>query len=159
MRILYKSIQSYSSVEENTFFKDMGMLGPYITSIVPYCCSVVPLLLLLYPCSPHIFIIVPHNLPLIFFLCPYIIIVRSARIILWPHGLLYIEIRFCHLYHPRIVHLCNVKEVSPSKRLISKSFIYLFFYFVSWLHNIYDKGSNHYTIQTLTIYSFAYNWF
>ena len=32
--------------------------------------------------------------------------------------LLYIERMFCHLNHPRIVHLCNLKEVSPSKRLV-----------------------------------------
>ena len=37
MRILYKSIRSYSSVEDNTFLKERGMLGPYITTIVPYC--------------------------------------------------------------------------------------------------------------------------
>jgi len=36
------------------------------------------------------------------------------------------------LYHRRIVHLCNVKEVSPSKRLILKLLIYLFYLFVSW---------------------------
>ena len=42
--------------------------------------------------------------------------------------------RFFHLYHPRIVHLCNVKEVSRSKRLIYKSLIYLFYIFVSWFH-------------------------
>ena len=52
MRILYKIIQSYSSAEDNTFLKDRGMLGPYITSVVP-------LLLFLYPYSPHIVIIVP----------------------------------------------------------------------------------------------------
>ena len=41
-----------------------------------------------------------------------------------------------HLYHPRIVHLCNVKEVAPSKRLISEVLIYLFYLFVSQFHNI-----------------------
>jgi len=46
------------------------------------------------------------------------------------------EMRFCHLYHPRIAHLCNVKEVSPSKRFISKSLIYIFYLFASWFHNI-----------------------
>jgi len=35
------------------------------------------------------------------------------------------------LYHPSIVHLCNVKEVSLLKRLILKSLIYLFYLFVS----------------------------
>ena len=28
MRILYKSIQNYSSIEDNTFLKEMGMLNP-----------------------------------------------------------------------------------------------------------------------------------
>ena len=37
--------------------------------------------------------------------------------------------------HPRIVHLCNVKEVAPSKRLNSKASIYLFYLFLSWFHN------------------------
>ena len=39
------------------------------------------------------------------------------------------------MYHPRIVHLCNVKEVAPSKRLNSKALIYLFYLFLSWFHN------------------------
>ena len=38
MRILYRSTRSYSSVEDNTFLKERGMLGPYITSIAPYYC-------------------------------------------------------------------------------------------------------------------------
>ena len=36
MRILYRSTESYSSIEDNTFLKERVMLGPYITSIVPY---------------------------------------------------------------------------------------------------------------------------
>ena len=39
------------------------------------------------------------------------------------------------MYHPRIVHLCILKEVAPSKRLNSKALIYLFYLFVSWFHN------------------------
>ena len=39
--------------------------------------------------------------------------------------LLYIERRFCHLYHPSIVHSCNVLEVSPLKWLIYKVLISL----------------------------------
>ena len=39
------------------------------------------------------------------------------------------------MYHPRIVHLCNVKEVAPSKRLNSKVLIYLFYLFLRWFHN------------------------
>ena len=38
--------------------------------------------------------------------------------------------------HPRIVHLCNVKEIAPSKRLNYKVLIYLFYLFASWSHNI-----------------------
>ena len=53
------------------------MLGPYTTSVTPYC-YYNPLIILLYPCSPHIVIIVPHRSPLLLLLCPYIIIVRSA---------------------------------------------------------------------------------
>jgi len=40
------------------------------------------------------------------------------------------------LFHPRIVHLCDVKDVAPSKRLNSKALIYIFHLFVSWFHNI-----------------------
>ena len=39
------------------------------------------------------------------------------------------------MYHLRIVHLCNVKEVFPSKRLNSRALVYLFYLFVSWFHN------------------------
>jgi len=45
------------------------------------------------------------------------------------------------LYHPRIVHLCNVKEVSPSKRIILKSLIYLFFDLVAE-HGAYGNRSH-----------------
>ena len=48
---------------------------------------------------------------------------------LWHLRLLYIERRSFHLNHRRIVHLCNVKEVAPSKRLNSKALIYLFYLF------------------------------
>ena len=51
----------------------------------------------------------------------------STLIILWPLRLLYLERRFYHLNHPRIVHLRNVKDVAPSKRLNSKALIYLFY--------------------------------
>jgi hypothetical protein len=37
MRILYRSIQNYSSIEDNTFLKERGMLGPYNTSVYPLC--------------------------------------------------------------------------------------------------------------------------
>ena len=94
------------------------------------------LLLLLCPCSPRIVIIVPHRSPLVLLLFPYIIIIMSALIILWPLRLLYIETRVFLLNHSRIVHLCNVKDFSPSKRIIFKSLMYLF---VCWLHNILNR--------------------
>ena len=65
MRILYRSIQNYSSVEENTFLEERGIFGPYNTSLFPYyyyfhctpycyCCAhVVPILLLLCPIEAH----------------------------------------------------------------------------------------------------------
>ena len=37
MRSLYRSTQSYSSIEDNTFLRERGMLGPYITILAPYC--------------------------------------------------------------------------------------------------------------------------
>jgi len=43
------------------------------------------------------------------------------------------------LYHPTIVRLCNVKEVAPSKSLILKAFIYLFYLFVRWFHNMMEN--------------------
>ena len=91
--------------------------------------SVTPLLLLSYPCNPNIVIIVPSH-----YYCQ-----DGQDYIVTPWNPIYRR-RFCHLYHPRIVHLCNVKEVSPSKRLISKSLIYLFFYFVNWFHNIWYQS-------------------
>ena len=36
MRILYKSIQNYSSIDDNTFLKARYMLGPYNTSVSRY---------------------------------------------------------------------------------------------------------------------------
>ena len=104
---------------------DHPLLGTYITSS--------PLFLLVYP--PYSYCCTPI-VPILLLLCPYIIIVSSARIIFWPNEILYIEGRFFHLCHPRIFHLCNVKEVSPLKWLISKALICLFFYFGSWFHNI-----------------------
>jgi len=68
MRILYRSIQNYSSVEDNTFLKERGMLGPYNTSDSPITIFIVSLIV----------IIVPHRIPLLLFLCLYIIIVRPG---------------------------------------------------------------------------------
>ena len=84
---------------------------------------------------PILLLLCPIRSPLLLLLCPYIIIVMSDLVMLWPLRLLYIERRSFHLYHQRIVHLCNVKEVAPSKRLNSKALIYLFYLFLSWFHN------------------------
>ena len=96
-----------------------------------------PLLLLLYPCKPPYFYYCPLTLLLLGRLALHC---GPTRITLWPHGLLYIERRFCKLYHPIIFHLCNVLEAAPSKWLISKALISLFFYFWSWLHNIWYQS-------------------
>ena len=50
------------------------LLSPYINSVVPYYVSVAPLIFIFAPVTP-----------ILLLLCPYIIIVRSARITLWPH--------------------------------------------------------------------------
>jgi len=54
------------------------MLGPYNISDPPLLLWLYPLFLLLFPYCPHIVINVPHRIPLLLFLCLYIIIVRSA---------------------------------------------------------------------------------
>ena len=54
----------------------------------PYITSLVPYC---YYCSPIIVIVVPLS----------------------PHGLLYIERRLFHLYHPIIVHLCMYWRFPP----------------------------------------------
>ena len=58
------------------------MLGPYTTSVAPYFYYCNPILVFLFPCSPHIVIIVPHRSPLLLLLFPYIIIVMLALIVL-----------------------------------------------------------------------------
>ena len=119
------------------FLNERGMLGPYITSIVPYCCQ----------CNPLIVIIVPLQPPYCYYCALKLLLLGQTglhcgptRITLSPHGLLYIEKRFCNLYHPRIVHSCNVLEVAPLKWLIYKALISLFFYFWSWFHNIWYQS-------------------
>ena len=122
--------------------------------------SVVPLLLFLCPCSPHSVIIVPHRSPLLLLLCLYISIVIQALIILGP--LSYIQkVGFYNLNHPRIVHLCNVKEVSASKWLISKVLISLFFYFWSWFHNIWCQsfGLQGFAAPNRSSWNFCYKFF
>ena len=145
----YTKASRTTQVLRKTFLKERGMLGPYTTSVTPYCYYYNPLIILMYPCSAHIVTIVPHRSPLLLLLCPYIIIIMSALIILS-----YIERRSFLLYHPRIDHLCNAKEISPSKRLISKVFIYLFYFFVSRFYNSLHLSSSSYKAFSVgTVYS------
>ena len=137
------------------------MLGPYTTSVTPYCYQYNAIIILLYPCSPHIVIIVPHRSQLLLLMFHYIIIVMSTSIILLPLRLLYIKRRSYHLYHLRIVHLRNVKEVSLSKRLNSKVLIYLFYLFVNWFHNIWYQsfGFQGFSATNRSSWYFHYNIF
>ena len=78
MRILYRSIQNYSSIEDNTFLKERGMLGPYNTSDYPITIVFASLINIVVPLlSPYSYF-VPNRIPLLLFLWLYIIIVRSA---------------------------------------------------------------------------------
>ena len=104
---------------------------------------------------PTLLLLCPIRSPLLLLLRPYIIIVMSALVMLWPLRLLYIERRSFHLYHPRIVHLCNVKEVAPSKRLNSKALIYLFYLFLSWFHN----SLRHMFLQLMSQHVEPVTWF
>ncbi len=116
------------------------MLGPYNTSDSPITIVIVALIVIVVPLlSPYCYYCVSQK-PTIVIVVPSYYYCYVALIILSPLRLLYIERRFFHLYHPRTVHLCNVKEVAPSKRLNLKSLIYIFFYFVSSLHNT-QKGN------------------
>ena len=54
------------------------MLGPYNTNDYPITIAVVSLINIVEPLLSHIFITVPHRIPLLLFLWLYIIIVRSA---------------------------------------------------------------------------------
>ena len=112
------------------------MLGPYTTSVTPYC----------YQYKPPYYIFVPIQSPYCYYCAPQkptiVIIVPlhyycyvSSDYIMNPQAPIYRKEVF-HLYHPRIVPLCNVKEVAPSKRMNSKAFNCLFYLFVSWFHNI-----------------------
>jgi len=54
MIILYKSTQNYSSVEENAFQKERGMLGPYNTSDCPITIVLVSFIVIIVPLlSPY----------------------------------------------------------------------------------------------------------
>ena len=54
------------------------MLSPYNTSDSPITIVIISLIVIVVPLFPHIVIIVPHKIPLLLFLCRYIIIFRSA---------------------------------------------------------------------------------
>jgi len=60
MRILYRSIQNYSSVEDNTFLKERGMLGPYNTSDYPITIVFISLINIVVPLlSPYCYYCAP----------------------------------------------------------------------------------------------------
>ena len=108
------------------------MLGPYITSIVPYFCQCNPLIVIFVPCNPHIIIIVPLN-----YYCQV-----GQDYIVAPTGL---NCDPMDSYIQKLVFvICIIQELfihvmywrfPPSKWLISKALISLFFYFWSWFHN------------------------
>ena len=119
-----------------------------VQSLIVVC--VTPLLLLVYPCNPNIVIIVTLHY--------YCQVGQDYIVIPWTS--IY-RSRFFHLYHPRIVHLCKVLEVSPSKCLICKVLIYLFFYFMSWFHNIWYQsfGFQGFAASNRSLQNFHYNVF
>ena len=112
----------------------------------------------MYPCSAHIVTLVPHRSPLLLLLCPYIIIVMSALIMLCPLRLLYIERSYLHLYHPRIVHLCNVKEVPPRRGWILRRWsIFSWVGFITFGIRALDSRvllfqTGHHGISTITFF-------
>jgi len=54
MRILYRSIQNYSSVDDNAFQKERGMLGPYSISDSTITIVIVSLIVIIVPLlSPY----------------------------------------------------------------------------------------------------------
>jgi len=60
MRILYRSIQNYSSIEDNSFLKERGMLGPYNTSDSPITIVIVSLIVIVGPLlSPYCYYCAP----------------------------------------------------------------------------------------------------
>ena len=137
------------------------MLGPYNTSDYPITIVVIPLIYIDVPMQcPYCYYCATQK-PTIVIIVPYNIIVMQALIVLGPLRLLYIERRYFHLYHPRIVHLCNVKEVAPSKRLNSKALIYLFYLFLSWFHNIWYQsfGFQGFAAPNRPSWHFPYNLF
>jgi len=60
MRILYRSIQNYSSVEENNFLKERGMLDPYNITDSPITIVIVALIVIVVPLlSPYCYYCAP----------------------------------------------------------------------------------------------------
>jgi len=60
MRILYRSIHNYSSIEDSTFLKERGMLGPYNTSDYPIIIVVISLINIVVPLlSPYCYYYAP----------------------------------------------------------------------------------------------------
>ena len=60
VRILYKSIHNYSSIQDNTFLKERGMLGSYNTSDYPITIVVVSLINIVVPLlSPYFYYCAP----------------------------------------------------------------------------------------------------
>ena len=107
-------------------------------------------ILFLYPCNPRIFIIVPLH-----YYCQVI-----QDYIVTPWTPIYIKEVFS-FDHPRIFHLCNVKDVSPSKWLIYKAFISLFFYFWRCFHKIWYQsfGFQGFDAPNRSSWNFHYNFF
>ena len=72
MRILCISIQNYSSVEDNTFLKERGMLGPYNTSDYPITIVVIPLIYIVVPLlPPYCYLCAPYNPSIVVFVAFY----------------------------------------------------------------------------------------
>ena len=60
MRILYSSIQNYSNIEDQTFLKERGMLGPYNTKDYPITIVLISLINIFVPLlSPYCYYCAP----------------------------------------------------------------------------------------------------
>ena len=113
------------------------VLCPYNTSDSPITIVVLSLVIIVVPIlSPYCYYCAPQK-PTIFIVVPlHFYCYVGSNYIVTPQTPIYRKEVFSFV-SSNFFHLCNVKEVSPSKRLILKSLIYLFFYFVSLLHNIW----------------------
>jgi len=91
------------------------VLGPYNTSDSPITIVIVSLIVIVVPLlSPYYCYYAPEKPTIVIFVLLYYYC-YVGLIILWPLRLLYIERRFCHLYHPRIFHLCNERCFPPRR--------------------------------------------